>query len=246
MLEFLGLPKSTVIDTKIDKKQFYDQGNLNVTERKTFVNDIEKITWAYRITYDTSNIRPFTDETRDYSEIQVIDVQLRSTECVTRICDVIMSSFQYMVILVLRHDNRLKIVMAHKRINQNDKSRLVIDEIMSSKWLSEEDPILRSFDVKDMRTTNLLDLYSDEYAALTKVNLVMKGFSGDVSSHERSKAILNEIQKIDEEIESLKSQIKKEDHFSRQIELNDKINLLRKRKNRLLDASDITSNGLSE
>lgn len=239
MFEFLGLPESAKIDMKVDKKQFYDQGDLNVSERKVFVNDIEKITWAFSITHDTTNIKPLIDETKDYSEIQVVDVQLRNTDHVERISDVIMSSFQYMVFLLLRYNSQIMVVMAHKRINHNDKNRLITGELLFSEWLSEDSKLLETFNVKLMRTTNLFDLYADEFAALTRINLSTKGFSELDGTPEKLKELLDEIEKIDAAILSLRSQIKKEDHFSRQIKLNNEINDLLKKRNSFLDGKSL-------
>ena len=89
------------------------------------------------------------------------------------------------------------------------------------------------------RTTNLFDLYADEFAALTRINLSTKGFSELDGTPEKLKELLDEIEKIDAAILSLRSQIKKEDHFSRQIKLNNEINDLLKKRNSFLDGKSL-------
>ncbi len=229
MIDYLHLPKSTLAEKTITKNIFELAGISN-TDRKMLTKDVEKITWEYRIAPDNSNIRAVCDDVIDYSEIQVIRVDLKQRLHISRIADLILSSFQYPLLLIICESSETIFVAAHVRINQNDKSRLVIGDILKTDWIPDTNIPENILDISRMRTTNLFDLYSDIYDALLRIKAESQTPISSKLTAEDYRVINETITSIDEQIAVLRAQLKKEGQFNRQMELNNKIKELQKSK----------------
>ena len=229
MLDYLHLPKSTLAEKTITKNIF-ELADISNTDKKMLTKDVEKITWEYRIAPDNSNIRAVCDDIIDYSEIQVIRVDLKQRLHISRIADFILSSFQYPLLIVLCDSSETIFVAAHVRINQNDKSRLVIEDVIKTDWIPDANIPEDILDMSRMRTTNLFDLYSDLYDALLRIKAESQAPISKKLTPEEYRAINETIASIDEQIVVLRTQLKKEDQFNRQMELNNKIKELQKSK----------------
>ncbi len=232
MIDYLHLPKSTLAEKTITKNIF-SLAEINNSDRMMLTKDVEKIVWEYRIAPDNSNIRAVCDEAIDYSEIQVIRIELKQRIHISRISDLILTSFQYPLLLIFHESSESLFVAAHVRINQNDRSRLVVENAIRTDWI----PDMRIPDVLDMskmRSSNLYDLYSDLFNALSRI----KAETNAAISNQLTPGDYNEINStvadIDGKIAVLRAQLKKEDQFNRQIELNDGIKELQKQKKEFL------------
>ena len=234
---FLNLPKDTIVDKKIDKKQFFERGNLSSSDKKQFTSDVEKVIWLNRIAQDTVNIRPLCDDVRDYTEIQVIEVALRKDAHIQKIADAVLSSLPYPIIAIFSMRGKIKIIAAHKRINQNDKSKLVTEEQVRTKWLGEVSGAAEIMDMSKMSTANMFELYSDVMDSMQQFRLITEAGKDIGVSAEESKMILADVERIDREISSLRSKLKEEDHFNRMVELKEKIRKLRKERSEILSVN---------
>lgn len=229
MFDYLHLPKSTLADKTITKNIF-ELADISNTDKKMLTKDVKKITWAYRIAPDNSNIRAVCDDTIDYSEIQIIRIDLKQRVHISRIADLILSSFQYPLLIVMHESSDSLFVAAHVRINQSDKSRLVIEDVIRTNWIPDQKIPEDILDMSKMRTTNLFDLYSDLYDALLRIKAESQVPISQKLTSEEYRKINATIAQIDEQIAILRAQLKKEDQFNRQMELNNRIKELQKSK----------------
>ena len=235
MFGFLHLPESAVVANRIDKKALYDNADLSANEKRWLKDDVEKITWEYRIANDTVNIRGYVDDSVDYSEIQVIGILLRTESHARNIADLMLRSMPYPLIIILSHDEKLMIVGAHVHINQNDRSRLTVEEPVRSKWLSVDDDMLEILDMSSPGPSDLRQLYIRFIDSLMRLNISEeRGFETVIEAAD-SKQVLDRLGIIDQDIRKLTSELRNEDHFNRQVELNGRIKKLQMERSRLLD-----------
>lgn len=222
MLDYLNLPESTIANKTITKSIF-ELAEINNSDKKLLSKDVDHIVWEYRISQDNTNIRPYCDDVLDYSEIQVISVYLKQRTHLGHIIDLILSSFQYPLLVVFHEQLESLFVAAHVRINQNDRSRLVVEDVVKTKWIEDDCIPCDIIDTTKMRSTNMFDFYSDIFDAIVRIraNSEVK-INGELSPDEY-RALLYLLSSIDEEVASLRAQLKKEDQFNRQMELNNKI-----------------------
>ena len=236
MFGFLHLPESAVVANRIDKKALYDNADLSANEKRWLKDDVEKITWEYRIANDTVNIRGYVDDSVDYSEIQVIGILLRTESHARNIADLMLRSMPYPLIIILSHDEKLMIVGAHVHINQNDRSRLTVEEPVRSKWFSVDDDMLEILDMSSPGPSDLRQLYIRFIDSLMRLNISEeRGFETVIEAAD-SKHVLDRLGIIDQDIRKLTSELRNEDHFNRQVELNGRIKKLQMERSRLLDS----------
>ena len=233
MIDYLHLPKSTLAEKTITKNIF-ELAEINSSDRKMLTKDVEKITWEYRIAPDNSNIKAVCNDIQDYSEIQIIRIDLKQRVHISRISDLILSSFQYPLLLVFCESSESMFVAAHVRINQNNRTRLVVENAIRTDWIPDSQIPGDILDMSRMRTTNLFDLYSDLYDALSRIKAESHITIHQQLSPEDYRKINATVADMDAEIAALRAQLKKEDQFNRQIELNDKIKKLQRSKKEFL------------
>ena len=229
MIDYLHLPKSTLAEKTITKNIF-ELADISNSDKKMLTKDVDKIIWEYRIAPDNSNIRAVCDDSIDYSEIQVIRIDLKQRLHIARIADLILSSFQYPLLIVMHESSDSLFVAAHVRINQNDRSRLVIEDVIRTEWIPDANIPEDILDMSKMRSTNLFDLYSDLYDALLRIKAESQAPISRKLTPEEYRRINATIAQIDEQIAVLRAQLKKEDQFNRQMELNNRIKELQKSK----------------
>ena len=235
MFGFLHLPDRAIAGNKIDKKALYENADLSMNEKRWLKDDVERITWEYRIANDTVNIRGFVDDSVDYSEIQVIGITLRIETHARNIADLMLRSMPYPLIVIMYHEEKVMIVGAHVHINQNDRSRLTVEEPVRSKWLSVDDNLLEILDMSSPGSSDLRQLYKRFIDSLMRLNISEERGSETVIEAADSKQVLDRLSSIDQDIRKLTTELRNEDHFNRQVELNGRIKKLQMERSRLLD-----------
>lgn len=235
MLEFLHLPDRAIAGNKIDKKALYENADLSANEKRWLKDDVERITWEYRIANDTMNIRGYVDDSVDYSEIQVIRIKLHTGTHARNIAELILKSMPYPLIIILSHKEKVMIVGAHVHINQNDRSRLTVEEPIRSKWISVDDDLLNILDMSSPGPSDLRQLYSRFIDSLMRLNISEERGSETIIEAAASKEVLNKLNIIDRDIKRLTTDLRNEDHFNRQVELNGRIKNLQMERKQLLD-----------
>ena len=226
MLDYLHLPASTIAN-KIITKNIFDMVEISNSDKKILTKDVSRIVWEYRIAPDNTNIRPICNDKIDYSEIQVIRVQLKQRIHLTSITNLIMSSFQYPLLLVFEESNESMFVAAQVRINQTDRSKIVVEDVVKTDWITEEQ-IGDDLNISKMKTTNIFDLYTDIFNSVMKLRVKCRTKIIEDLSPDEYKLIDRMISQIDEKISKLKLMLKNEDQFNTQMELNDEILALQK------------------
>ena len=233
MIEYLYLPKSTLAEKTITKNIF-ELAEICNSDKKMLSKDVDKIIWEYRIAPDNTNIKAVCNDILDYSEIQVIRIDLKQRVHISRIADLIFSSFQYPLLLVMCESSESMFVAAHVRINQNDRSRLVVEDSIRTDWIPDPQIPENILDMSKMRSSNLFDLYSDLYDALSRIKAESQVPIHQKLSSDEYRRINETVADINGKITALRAQLRKEDQFNRQMELNNRIKELQKSKEEFL------------
>ena len=69
---------------------FIENADLSKADRKILSEVIHKIIWRYSLKEETCYIRPYSDGEHDYSEIELIEVELNKAVKEQRIAEIIM------------------------------------------------------------------------------------------------------------------------------------------------------------
>lgn len=225
MYEHLNIPQKGKIDNTIYKKMFIENADLSKADKKILSEVIHKIIWRYSLKEETCYIRPYSDDEHDYPEIELIEVELNKAVKEQRIAEIIMHAIPYPMILLMKHDEKVRIWVSHQRISQADSDRNVLEELISTAWL-KPDAMKDFLDFGRFRQDDCYVLYSDIIDSISLYN-ARDIITEDVTGAE-ARQFLAKREQIQKQITSLKAQMKKETQFNRKVELNIEIKKLEK------------------
>jgi len=233
--ENLALPRSSEVGKRIFKKLFYENGQLNATDKKAFQEDLDFIEIRNSLSPTSSNIRAYMDAENEYEEIQILHVALSSENRVSRITDAIQKSIPYPVIIVASCNNDICINTAVKRINKADQSKLVIEETHETGWFSMTSPeewqqdFLKLFRATSFSFQNLYDFYKDAVNCITAFKCA--SHTGEYTllpqkggkTPDRADA-LQRLEELEKELTRVRNQLKREKNMGTQVQLNTRCN----------------------
>lgn len=251
LFDYMNIPKPCEVGNTIFKKLFYDNADLNKTDRDLFTEQIDKINWAYCFKPETINIKPYKDEVREYPEIEIIEVKLLTAGKTKRIAEIIMRTIPYPMLLIFRLDNKIQLFTAHQRTNLADPSRNTIEEFIFTDWieldnLSDKDKRLReNLELKNLSHLNFYRFYIDIVDRLIIYNAskLTDGYIEGKTAVE-VKEVYDKIGELDEKIKILKLRVKSEIQMNRRVEMNIELKRLEEEKRQLVES--LNGGGLDE
>ena len=97
----MNLPKTCEVNRFVAKKKFYEHTNMSKTVKNSFINDIEKITWNYKLATDTLNL----SKTDNVIEIEIFTINLSNKTIPNSALKVINKPIPYKILFNLICDN---------------------------------------------------------------------------------------------------------------------------------------------
>jgi hypothetical protein len=202
-------PARTLVDKLIPKSKFYSEGGANTRVERLFIEQIESIYWANKLSSATMNI----ESQEDLREVQIFSVNARVEMLDIEIFRYIDKLIPSPIIFEVYFQDKVKVVAAYKRLNQADKSKVVIGDYFQTEWLPIERQDLPLF----LRLSEL-------YEFLISQLLPNKTNATSLADKMR---LNQEIALLETRIKQFEQQLKREKQFNRKAELN--INLLKLR-----------------
>jgi len=239
-LEKMNIPDACYLDKPIFKKMLQDHVDLDVTDKKALSEDIDKIRWLYSLKPGAINIAPFLDTEREYLEVAILSIDLSRDTRIKRIAAFIHKAIPYPLVLIFTHGERICVSMAEKRINQADKSKLVVVDRWMTDWFNPAKPttaqaaFMEACAIQKLPSTNFFAFYEALQARVIELNTAgHTGFfeAAPVWVAKKQGLHLKEIEGLNREIAELRVTLKKEKQMSRKIALNTEI---RKRKDAII------------
>lgn len=226
MYEKFNIPPTCKIGSTIFKKLIYENAELSKADRDLFTNVVDKIIWVYCLKPETTNIQPYHDEMREYPEVEIIEAALTDDRKTTQIAEIIMRTIPYPMLLVLKYESKVQLFVAHQRTNQNDGSKNTLEDIISTGWLPEDNPLFEKLDMRQMRLTNFFTLYSDMVDAVSIFNASQLTPAQINLTGDQARALTARMEEIERQIADLRAGMKKETQFNRRVKLNMEIKKL--------------------
>ena len=239
-LAALALPEDALVDKRVPKSLLIDNGAPTAADRRRIREGIEELRWVAALKPTTIGVAEFRDGTREYLEIAVLNLILRSGAHAARLAELVHRAVPYPVLLVATNGDTPEISLAHKRWSQAETGKTVIDgEIITSGDLDggsdESTTAFRSSLALDrQRRATLHDLYQgwiDKVEALNaaQVTGVYAIPTSSTDAAERS-AALRDYWQLETRIAELHAAAEKEKQIARKVEIN--LELARLRANR--------------
>lgn len=133
MTAFFEYPRAAALGRVLPKSKIYEHGQASSKTKQLFVDQVERITWAYKIAPETSNL----DATGTVKEIQVFRLALRSATLAEDVLRTIDKAIAFPIIFELSYNKKRKSVAAYKRPSESDTGKWVISEYFETDWESE-------------------------------------------------------------------------------------------------------------
>ncbi len=152
-------------DRKIPKNTFYDLDAFNAAKKRIFTEDINEINLLAILNEDTINISAYKNDELNYSEVDIIYVELKNTSNIQVIIEAIQKNILNPVILVFVYEASILIQVALKRLNQSEKDKQVIEEEYLTDWINIASPneaeakFLTNLDISKFSFDNLYNFY---------------------------------------------------------------------------------------
>ena len=215
---FFRYPKSTVVNRNLPKNKIYEQAKADTKLKELFVNEVDQILWAHKLSSTTLNI----EGDMNIAEIQVFRIQLKGERLNNDVLQAIDKAIPHPIIFEIKTStNKLTISAAYKEIGQNggitlsdyyqsdtlldgsnDDVRANLPTVLNVKALYEQLLVsLLPYELRDNETFPQLIARIDEINSLEKKHIQI---SKKLSTEKQFKKKVS----INAELKNIKQQLK--------------------------------------
>ena len=107
-LAALGLPDEALVDKRVPKSLLIDNGAPTAADRRRIREGIEELRWVAALKPTTIGVAEFRDGTREYLEIAVLNLILRSGAHAARLAELVHRAVPYRYFWLLQMATLLK------------------------------------------------------------------------------------------------------------------------------------------
>ena len=224
----LGLPGGTFVDQRVPKTLLVENGAPTTADKKLIKEGIESLTWTAALKPSTVGVPDFRDETREYVEIIVISLQLRSPSKPPRLLELVHRAVPYPVVLLTEGPTGSSISLVHKRWSLGEVAKTVLDGELSIADLDVPFDIgaafLEALALSKQPRNSLFTVYQGwmnaalalQAAALTGAFLV----SESLAVAEARANALRTTKQLESQITAIRAAAAKEKQIAKQVSMN--------------------------
>lgn len=198
-------PPNAAFRRSVPKTKFYEHGNVRTALREKFVDDIRRITWAYKLAEDTIRLRGTTA----VPEIQVFSVETKGEDVSDDVLTAIDKSVHFPIIFEIVSNGRVRTVAAHKSLQGKS---LIVGAYFRTEW--------QPADASRRPLPTALDL-SSLYEAILAALLPIETRAGETVSEATDR--LARARRLQREIAALEKKLRTEPQLNRKIALRGQI-----------------------
>lgn len=210
-------PASAAFGRAVPKTRFYEHGNVRTALREKFVDDIQRITWAYKLADDTIRLR----STATVPEIQVFTIEAKGADVSDEVLAAIDKTVHFPIVFEVASTERVRMAAAQKTLDGKSPR---IATYFTTDWQPADAPR------RPLPTA--LDLAS-LYEVLLVSLLPVATRVGETVSEATGR--LDGVRKLQREIAALEKKLRAEPQLNRKIELRRQ---LKERETVLLELTD--------
>jgi hypothetical protein len=123
----LDLPADAHVHQRVPKKLLLENGAPTAADKRRISEGIEELVWIAALKPTTVGIQEYCDAFREYLEIAVLHLVLRTGAKVGRLIELVHRAVPYPVLLVAEYEGRLGISAVHKRRSEGEAGKTVLD-----------------------------------------------------------------------------------------------------------------------
>ena len=127
-------------DKRIPKTQLFLHGELQKAERDLLTDRVEEVRLVYVLNLHTYPMETVISSEEQYDSILLITVKLKNDVSIQRLSRILHYTVPSPTILIFELKGKYLFASAIKRINQNEKERIVVEEYHYSDWIDLDAP----------------------------------------------------------------------------------------------------------
>ena len=207
-------PQKAYLNRPIPKTKFYENATITKNIKDAFVGQIQQITWAYKLSPETINL----SADKGLLEIEVFNILLKTPELDEKVLLSIDKAISHPIIFQLYFDDKMKVKLAYKRINEADETKWVVEQYFNSPWLSNDKAAESRTNLPVALSLNGL------YEQILKELVPLQATKGESIKEQTLR--LNLITQKQKEIEQLQRKMHNEKQFNRKVAMNSQLKIL--------------------
>lgn len=224
ILDFLKLPEKAIPqlsnNNRIPVKQLIEIGGFTGSEKRIIEKSIAMFQIKAIINEHSSSIWAYKDEIHNYEEVQIFLVELKTTNDLTRLNELLHNLFPNPCLFVYQIGEKYTLSTALKRINKIDLSKSVIESIELSNLFALDEKhisLLNKFTDKVEDLKQYYYLLNNIVAAEEVLNL-----TGNVPSeiNESIKLLAHKIKNLIKQKKELESQLREADSMQEKMTIH--------------------------
>lgn len=228
VISALGIPDAARVEQRVPKKLLVENGAPTTADKREIQEGIEELTWHAALKPTTIGVPSYRDDMREYLEIAVLTLRLRTGAKAPRLRELIHRAIPYPVFLVQDQPTALDVSLAHVRWSQGQAGETVLDGAVITAALEADTPLSRELLAAIALTRqprqNLHALYQgwiecvEAHAAARHTGAYTPALDSEAA--QRRRIALADHARLSHEITSLRARAAKEKQLNRRVELN--------------------------
>lgn len=225
----LGLPDSARVDRRVPKSLLLEHGVPIAADKRRINEGIEQLRWVAALKPSTIGVAAYQDSEREYLEIAVLRMMLRPAAKTARLVELLHRAVPYPVVAVCEQDSCATVSLAHKRWSLGEGGKTVLDgDVVAvdpeAAGEAIRDDFLAALALDRQPRGSLFALYQGWVEVLFALQAAVRTHSfvvaGGVDRRAARHEALRECNRLEAEIDRLRSAAVKEKQIPRQVELN--------------------------
>src|SRR5690625_5227838 len=140
-----------------------------------------------------------------------------------------METIPYPIILIAKFNRQYNFFGAHQRDNLVDQKKIILEKVYQTGFIDSNSIFIEQINYLSLRKNDFYSFYNDYIQTIVEFNLT----SRNIKQTENNEEVLEKIEMLEHEIATLRSKLKRENHFNKKMELNMKIKKLEKERKQM-------------
>lgn len=225
----LELPVAARVDRRVPKALLLEHGARTTADRRHISEGIDQIQWVATLKPATIGVAAYQDESREYLEVAVLRIVLRSRARISRLLELVHRAVPYPVVAVAEVEESANLSLAHKRRSQGEGGKTVLEgDLVVGDSPNDSDPNGMAFAAAlalgRQPRSSLLAIYDGWMDVLLALEAARRTGRFEmmtvVERRAARRAALRECSRLELEMARLRAAAVKERQMARQVELN--------------------------
>ena len=225
-------PSTAKVDKIIPKNKFYQRGSANHRIERLFVEQVESIRWAYKLSPHTINL----NDSETIKEIQIFSIVSRVERLDTEVLQFIDKLIPSPIIFEILFGDKIKVIANYKRQSQADSQKFVLGKYYATDWqdLTQREDLPIVFGIADLYEYFIEQLLlsinkaSPDVVLIPNIKANLSTTHQKIASIEEKIAHTEKMALLTKQINELQKRMYKEKQFNRQVEMNLQLQTLQK------------------